>query len=364
MAKVALVTPWNTRDQRSWSGVVAPMAAAMRDRFDLTEVVTSDVRDSIVDRALCRLLDGRGGRQYLVGHAVATSLKRGAALRSRLSAVDPDVVVAVAASQDIAFLRGPWPVIQISDTTLHGISGYYDLFSSLDPLSRRQAEIVSARSAARTQRTLAVSEWARDSLIKDDGVGPASVVVAPFGPAITPQGGEVARPTVGPIRLLLVASNWQRKGGDRALLILEELHRRGVDVSLTVVGDPPSDLPNGVVNEGRVSSERLAHLYASHHILLEPARANAAGVTLTDAAWFGLPAVATRTGGVSSIVADGDSGLLIDESPDFLAHAADAVVRIIPDLDAWSVRAQARAHAELSWETWISRLSELIEAVV
>ncbi len=56
----------------------------------------------------------------------------------------------------------------------------------------------------------------------------------------------------------------------------------------------------------------MADLYAAHDVLLEPARANAGGVTLTDATASGLPVVATRTGGVPSIVDDGVTGFLVD----------------------------------------------------
>ncbi|HSO69501.1 MAG TPA: glycosyltransferase [Arachnia sp.] len=326
------------------------MVAALKERADVVPFVTKQVPDSIVDRGLARVLDGRFGQRYLVGHAVATSVKRGRALGRRLKENPVDVILAVAASQDIAFLDTDIPVVQVSDTTFRAIKDFYPLFSNLNPLSEAQAAVQARRSARRTGHTLAATRWALDALLRDDAFRREDVTVAPFGPAVQPRGDEMPRPTTGPLRVLMVASDWDRKGGPDVLATWEELRRRGLEVDLTVVGDAPS-LPEGIRRLGRVSPDQMRDLYASHHVLLELAT-NAAGVTLTDAAGFGLPTVAADTGGVSTIVDDGVTGFLV--APGAVNSAADQLTRLVdPSLrESVGLAARERADALLNWRAW------------
>lgn len=349
--RIGVVTPWPIDDPQAWSGVVAPMVSALAERTEVVPFVTREVPDSIVDRVLARALDGRFGRRYLVGHALATAAKRGRILGKRLDDNPVDVILAVAASQDIAFLNTNIPIVQVSDTTFLAIRNFYPLFSNLAPLSRFQASFQARRSSERTCHSLAATRWAREALIRDDGFSPQQVTVAPFGPAIEPTGNEPARPSSGPLRLLMVSSNWDRKGGPDVLATWTALKRRGIDVELTVVGEAPP-LLEGVRCLGRVSRDRMRELYATHHVLLELATSNAAGVTLTDAAAFGLPVVASDTGGVSTIVHDGVTGFLV--SPRAIEEAADRVAALV-DAEArvkMSLAARHHAEATLNWRAW------------
>lgn len=354
--RLAFVTPWDTDDERAWSGVIRPMMRTLSKRCELIPISTKGAPDSVLDRGAARLLDGRLGRKYLVGHAVATGIQRGRHVRSRLRDVKPDVVLAVAASQDIALLGGDLPVIQVSDATLASITGYYDQFTRMWAVSRWQAGMISRLSAKRADHTLAATRWARDALIRDDGIDPGTVTVAPFGPAITPDGDEPPRAVGQSLRMLAVVSNWERKGGSRVVAVFEELVRRGLDVELTIVGDVPGSLPPKIQTTGRVQPAELRRLYASSHVLLELARSNAAGVTLTDAAAFGLPVIATDTGGVSTIVDDGVTGILVPpRERGVVAAAADAVEHHRGVFERMGHAARERATTDLSWEAWADR---------
>jgi glycosyltransferase involved in cell wall biosynthesis len=161
-----------------------------------------------------------------------------------------------------------------------------------------------------------------------------------------------------------VARDWTRKGGDLALATVERLRDEGVSCDLTVVGDGP-DLPAWVHRTGRLGREEVGPLYAAHDVLLETARANAGGVTLTDAAASGLPVVATRTGGVPSIVEDGVTGILVD--PSRVVPEAVRAVSWLADPHHWSQFSDAalrRSRDELSWSRWAETAVDLCANVV
>lgn len=362
MLRVAVVTPWPVDDPRAWSGVIQPMLETVDEFAQVIPLSTRAVPDSVVDRGLARVMDGVLGRRYVVGHAVATSVRRGRALERRLEAAKPDVVLAVAASQDVAFLRGDWPVVQISDLTLSAARELYPDFQRMHSISRLQAQAVSRRSVKRTSHTLTATAWAKDRLVADDGIDPAKVTVAPFGPGIPLSPTDCRRPTNGPLRVLSVVSNWHRKGGDRIVAIHEELARRGIAHELTIVGDTP-ELPTAIRSVGRLHPQDIAGLYASHHVLLEPARGNASGITLTDAANWGLPAVATATGGVATIVKHGQTGYLIPEGDGMISRFADALVQAEETWQEMSAAAAEYAQTQLTWPRWGERAQEVLETV-
>lgn len=350
--RVGVVTPWDIADERAWSGVVKPMVEALGRRMEIIPFLTHDVADAALDRALCRLLDGRGGRRYLVGHSLATGLTRARLLERRLKRDPVDVVLGVAASQDLALARIEAAVVQVADTSFSALQDFYPLYTNLHGLTRWQGRRLAGRASRRAVHTLAATEWARQAIIRDETVAPSTISVARFGPAIAPGEPFDRAGLTGPARLLVVASDWERKGGDRAVALWQALVARGVAASLTVVGAAPETLPPGVRRVGKVNREEMAELYRTHHVLVELARGNTAGVTLTDAAAFGLPVLAADVGGVGSIVADGLTGRLVAGADQPAALAAVLELLDPSAWSRWSAAALGRSRSLLNWDHW------------
>ncbi len=356
--RVGFVTTWAIEDPDSWSGVIVPMYAALGAHADVVPVQLSAPRHHLVDRAAARLLGGRG-HGYLPGHAVATSRATAAAVTRAVRDAGVDVVLSIAASTPLAYAKPGVPVIEVSDGTFRLVREYYPMYAGLHRSSLWQGEVLARRTVRQAAAFLMASEWAARSLQTDYGVAPSRIRVAPFGPSTTSS-----RPPTGPrpgepLRVLFVGRDWARKGGDRALDVVAELRRTGTPCELTVVGDGP-DLPTGATRIGRVARSAMGDLYAAHDVLLEPARANAGGVTLTDATASGLPVVATRTGGVPAIVDDGVTGFLADvEDP--VAESVHALRRLA-DPELWravSRAARERGSEVLSWDSWAATAVEL-----
>ncbi|MFX0537509.1 glycosyltransferase family 4 protein [Ornithinimicrobium sp. Y1847] len=308
-----------------------------------------------------RLLDGRKGRRFLVGHMSATARRRGKRLTTELAATDVDVVVAVAASQEIAHLGGGVPVIHVSDATFAAVQDFYPLYSSLHRSARRQGESIERRALGRAAFAAMPSEWARSSAVTDYGVPAAKVRVVPFGPRVATTGARRRAGNSSELRILLVASDWQRKGGEAALTAVSSMVTGGHRVALTVVGDHPDMLPAWACGRGRLYPTEMGQLYADHDVLLELATANATGVTLTDAAHAGLPVVAARTGGVATVVEDGVTGFLVTPGEAMVAQAVEALAAMTdPDLRAsFSQAARQRAADLLNWDQWADSIVAL-----
>lgn len=346
--RIAVHSPWALDDPRSWSGVVTPMLRHLEAHHDVQRVPPLEVGDALVDRVRARL----SRRPVLPSHSTATADRRSRALSDYLRLSSADLLVTIAASTDLVRPL-PLPVLQITDATFPAVLDFYPQFTGLGAGSRRQGREVERRSAARTARFLVASEWAERSLREDVGVPAARIDVAPFGPGVAPRGDLPPRSAEdGPLELLLVAGDWHRKNGDAALAIHAALQQRR-PARLTIVGDPPSLGPtDGVRVLGRLSPDELSGLYAESDVLLEPSRANASGVVITDALTHGLPVLATAVGGVPTLVRPGVGGWLV-----YPAALVDEAVRVLAAVDHDALRALSTsvredARARLSWEAW------------
>jgi glycosyltransferase involved in cell wall biosynthesis len=96
------------------------------------------------------------------------------------------------------------------------------------------------------------------------------------------------------LRLVLVGS-----GEGQALSVEEDLRRRAAG----------ADLAGRVVFTGRL--ERVEDALRAGDLFVFPSVFEALGIALVEAAACGLPAVATRTGGIVDVVEDGSSGALV-----------------------------------------------------
>ena len=80
---------------------------------------------------------------------------------------------------------------------------------------------------------------------------------------------------------------------------------------------------------------------------------------------FGLPAVASRAGGATDIVTDGENGFLVD--PDDPAAVADALTTLATDRDRLAAMGQAarqRYDAQPDWPETAERVQQLLSDVV
>jgi D-inositol-3-phosphate glycosyltransferase len=109
--------------------------------------------------------------------------------------------------------------------------------------------------------------------------------------------------------------------------------------------------------------EQLVAFYQAADVVIMPSRSESFGLVAAEAQSCGTPVVAANVGGLSYIIEDGKSGLLVDGHDP--AHYAAALDRVLcnPDLAA-RLSAGATEHSQrFSWETTVSRLVELYEGI-
>jgi glycosyltransferase involved in cell wall biosynthesis len=296
-----------------------------------------------------------------------------------LAALSPaaDLVFSPAGSPLLAHLRTRLPVVYSSDTTARLLLDYYPQFTGLSRRAIRNAEDLERAAIARADLLLYPTRWAADSAIADYGADPDRIRVIPYGANLreSPQDPGVRDVAPGaPCRLLLVGANWAIKGGEIAIDTLAALRARGIEAELTVVGSAPEarrQMPGltfiPFLDKNRAEDRaRLDALYRAADFFILPSRCECYGIVFCEAAAYGLPALASRTGGIPEVVREGETGYTLPLSADGAAYA-DRIMALRADPDGYrALRAASRRAFEslLNWDSWGRAAAEAVREML
>ena len=324
--KIAYVTTHDPEDVHAWSGLVHHIGAALTDGETtvekigpLEEVFGPWLRRKLI---LYGILRRRGltKRRHMRDREPSVLKAYAGQVERQLRSIDADVVFSPQ-SLPLAKLDCGRPTGFWTDASFAGMVGYYPHFVNLNRESIRNGHAMEQQALSRCRLAVYASDWARQTVLDNYRVDPDRVRVVPFG-ANMPSDLTLdqVRTIVGSrppdrCRLLFNGVDWERKGGDLALEVAEQLNRDGLPTELDVVGcEPPGDVPDFVNVHGFVSKstpeglQSMKRLFEKAHFLILPSRAECYGVVFAEASSFGVPSLATRTGGIPTVVTDEVNG--------------------------------------------------------
>lgn len=227
----------------------------------------------------------------------------------------------------------------------------------------------------RRSALVAISRSTRDAL-RAYTETPVSIV--PYGVPL--PGSDGARETgPGAPVVLFVGRLVARKGVDRLLRALATITHRSWTFEIVGFG-PERETLEGLTRElnltqrvrflGRVTEIELEAAYRRATTFVLPAtfdeRADTEGlgVVLLEAMSYGVPVVATRVGGITDIVIDGQTGVLVDDDVEAMATA---IVGLLDDEDRARELGHAgreRVRSAFSWESIVTRLDDVYRGIV
>jgi glycosyltransferase involved in cell wall biosynthesis len=134
------------------------------------------------------------------------------------------------------------------------------------------------------------------------------------------------------------------------------------------VGDPyghsltdeaGEELGKRIFLDGRVNNSEISGYYRRAAVLVNPSLSEAFGMSLVEAMMYRVPVVASRVGGMTNIVLDGRTGLLVEPAdPDALAEAISALLDDRERASEMGDAGRARAIEKYSWDTTTDLLLE------
>jgi glycosyltransferase involved in cell wall biosynthesis len=230
----------------------------------------------------------------------------------------------------------------------------------------RAVEARLAPPIYRRTRIVTLSESSRNELIEDMGFRPNLVTVVPPGidPQFSPAGRRSRTPLVAAVGRLVPVKRF-----DLLIDALVEVRRRHPGLEAVIVGEGyerdalerrirAAHSEDWLRLPGRLRDDELVALYRRAWVLASASAREGWGMTITEAAACGTPAVATRIAGHLDAVADDESGLLVGDPREI----TDALDRVIGDAELRKrLRTGARRHA--AQFTWAATARGTLEAL-
>lgn len=232
----------------------------------------------------------------------------------------------------------------------------------------------ATRLATRLAHDIVVISHATRERLLEIGVPERKIHLIPCGipiPRKQPPRAE-ARARLGLPANAFVISSLARLVPDKGISDLIEAVIRvtdpGSDLVVVIAGDGPERaklehlaairLGSRAVFLGRVAD--TSDVYAAADIFVLPSHMEGFGLVFVEAAFHGVPSIATRVGGIPDAIADGITGLLVPPGdPDVLASAIQRL-RGDPEMrQRLGAAAQARAHRDFTEARMAERYSRL-----
>jgi len=213
-------------------------------------------------------------------------------------------------------------------------------------------------------------------------VVPVSVRVIPYTVGFPETAAGPSLPRAGDSFLILFVGSLVERKGVRYLIDALPLLPAQLHAKLVIIGDGAErsrleaqvrarGLQHLVEVRGRVAEQELRRAYGAASVLVLPAIVDARGdteglgVVLLEAMSYGVPVIGSDLGGITDIVVDGQTGLLVP--PQDSAALAAALERLATDRDLARRLGEAGAghvRRHFSWPAIIAQWEECYLAVL
>lgn len=256
-------------------------------------------------------------------------------------------------------------------------------------------QLLCVRWLGSCDRVIANSHYTA-SLAEEKGAKKSSICIISPGVDIEESGclgGEEAKAATGlkGRKVLLYVGRLARRKGVKEFVekSLPKIISEVPEACFVIVGENPTEslihhddvmgelkalvgdmrLENHVRLLGWLSDGDLAKVYRASDLMVLPVLSmkddvEGFGIVLLEAAAAGLPAVATRVGGIPDAIEDGKSGILVD--PEDYESMSRATVNLLRD-DRGRVTlgecARKRVREEFSWERVVKKYEEILESL-
>lgn len=278
------------------------------------------------------------------------------------------VLWATWAAKSVPDLVEAAPAFLVMDMTPMQMEAMGDLYG----YSRARARLGAGFKRRSTDRVYAAArhffpwnEWVAASLREDYGVAPEKIT--PLSPGVDQSlflPDFSARSGDGIVRLLFVGGNFARKGGDLLLRWAQETKITTPWELHLVTRDPVAET-NGVVIHAAPAnnSPDIIRLYQQSDVFVLPTLADCYSLVAMEAMSCHLPVITSEIGGIPEIVADGETGFLLEPGNySALALRLDQLVSDEGLRQAMGQAARKRALENFDCRVNMNRILEIMKA--
>ncbi|MCG8700273.1 MAG: glycosyltransferase family 4 protein [Bacteroidales bacterium] len=377
--KIGFLTALDAADKRTWSGTLFNMVKSLRENVGEV-VLLGPVHLKYTDlffRGLNKILLKLFKKKYNYKHSHILARKYNREFRKRIKQQKPSIIIAGTASTELSLLNVPQPKIYIGDITFALLNNYYQNYSNLFKSSSKESDNIDGKAMKQSEALIFSSQWAADSAINDYNIEKEKVHIISYGANMDyiPSTEEATNKQYDETcRLLFLAVDWNRKGGDLVLKTLNELDKTGFKYHLTICGCvPPVEINNenvtviSYLNKNNAEDlKKLSDLLLQSHLLFVPSRADCTPIVFNEANSFGLPIITTSTGGIPSLINEGVNGksLSIEANEKDYAKLIEEVYSNEKNYLDFVKSSRQYYEDYLNWNIWGKRMKTIIQNIL
>lgn len=263
--------------------------------------------------------------------------------------------------------KGGKKIIWWSDATFNNLLNKYSYVTNVSGYCIKRAHQIQKSALASSNAVILSSDWAVESAITNYGTDRNKITKIPFASyfSVLPSKNEMEKiiqdKNTEVIRLLFIGIDWQRKGGEDAIKVLNSLNNRGYKALLYIVGcEIPDDhklnkdiVALGFIDKGSTKGEeQIINLIKKACFLIVPSRAECFGIVFCEANSYGLPVITTNVDGIPSVVKNKINGAALPVE-NFVERATAFVTENLPGSDNYFNLCRASYNyynSEMSWQ--------------
>jgi glycosyltransferase involved in cell wall biosynthesis len=350
--KIIFLSSKNPFSKKDWSGIPYFLYQALINEYDVEYIPLTEFKR-------VRLFGYYVGRLFFFLLYAAVGSVR---LRNKKA----KFIFSPAGLTEIAFLRTSIPIVSYGDCSTLQLIDYYPALFNVCKLSRIEIEFVERLAIRRVHCTIFSSDWASNFIAK---VYKASPITIAFGANLIVAKKAIPKEIrSNSCKLLFIGADWQRKGGDTVIKVHKELLERGINSQLTIVG---MDIPENVIvpdhvtvinfmdKDTEVGVKNFTELFEKADFFILPTVADCTPIVIAEAYEFGLPVLATQTGGLSSMVFNDITGYLfqLDDCEGYISY----IIELSEDKLKYrniSKNCLAYHNSIFNWNSWANKLHQ------
>ena len=204
----------------------------------------------------------------------------------------------------------------------------------------------------------------------------AKTTVIPFGVTVPPE--KPPMPAFSPVKICFLKAHREKYGPDILLQALARAVAKVPDIRLSLAGEgeltpqlkemaAALKLEDNVTFTGYIDNDKIYDFIRDHHFAVMPSvmDSESFGVAVLEAGACGRPTAASRVGGVSEVIVDGKTGLLLPAKDiDKLAAAIVALAQNLKETEAMGGRAFEFVRDNYTWEKSLDMMAGVYERMI
>jgi glycosyltransferase involved in cell wall biosynthesis len=349
--KIAIINTYDSKDIKMWSGIpyhISVMLENLYSKDNISCIKAPQIRRDFISY-LSGLYFNRIRKKKYLTWCDKRLLEKYKSQFSKLIEEEFDLIITFQFSLVPLLKNKHNKIIWWSDATFQNLLDNYSYVTNICSYCIKGGHDFQKQALNNSIVTILSSDWAIDTATGYYNTGRSKISKIPLAsnlsifPTIKEIETILRNKVKNCIKLLFIGLDWERKGGDDAVKVFNNLNQLGFKTQLLVVGsnipkrhvNNPDLIPIGLIDKSTKNGESyLTSLIKESTFLILPSRAECFGVVFCEANSFALPVITTDVGGISSAVQNGKNGgsFPVDQ---FVEKATSFIINNLPSTDKY-----------------------------